>query len=592
MDEILDKIHGGWFGKCLGGAAGASLEGVKNIGAFTHYKDVFDDSIPNDDLDIQLLWLEELEEKGVALTAEYMAQKWDKQCWYPFSEYGQFLYNYERGIMPPLSGSYDNEFFLNGMGCPIRSEIWAFAFAKRPEIAKHFAMLDATLDHGDLSVQAECYMAVAESLAFMQDDIVELLLNSLDFIEKENKFYDMVQFVVTSYKKGDDLQKLKNTVIRKYGHLDFTNSVQNMAFVIMALLFGEKDMEKTVNIALNLGYDTDCTCGNAAAILGTVLGYSKIDSGLKTLISPKFVCGIDVKRKSDKIEDLAKDTYNLYIKLQDEAPKNVDVFINYNDAPYINLGGKAVYNVVGYKKISDVSITAINGNLSAEYSDKTGEITMCADKNELFEKNIFELSFLEENKRQKLTFGVAGLPTYKCKGVFFEQASYPYNKNHPLCHGEGCTLPSVENMVNNKAELSVEYTDESALLKGIKDEDFILNCKNSFLPYEDEIGYDGQMCFYAQCTVVSPIKQKVWLVPQNTDGFKIWLDDKEVIAKDEMRCFTPNNNCEIVELLEGETLLTIKLLRRSDYMKFALNFNEYNGEHYHKTRRLTNLRYK
>ena len=33
-EKFLDKVHGGWYGKCLGGAAGAPVEGVKGVQVF------------------------------------------------------------------------------------------------------------------------------------------------------------------------------------------------------------------------------------------------------------------------------------------------------------------------------------------------------------------------------------------------------------------------------------------------------------------------------------------------------------------------------------------------------------------------------
>lgn len=30
-DRFLDKVHGCWYRKCLGGTVGAAVEGIKNI---------------------------------------------------------------------------------------------------------------------------------------------------------------------------------------------------------------------------------------------------------------------------------------------------------------------------------------------------------------------------------------------------------------------------------------------------------------------------------------------------------------------------------------------------------------------------------
>lgn len=91
-DQYFDKVYGGWFGKCLGGAGGARCEGIKQKLDVT-MRQVLDKDIPNDDLDIQLLWLTVLEEKGPAVTADDLAEAWLAHCWYPFGEYGYFMRN-------------------------------------------------------------------------------------------------------------------------------------------------------------------------------------------------------------------------------------------------------------------------------------------------------------------------------------------------------------------------------------------------------------------------------------------------------------------------------------------------------------------
>ena len=134
-EKMLDKIYGGWYGKCLGGAAGAPVEGIKKINEIEDFSSILNPDLPNDDLDLQLLWLEVLEQKGVQITSCDLADAWIEKCWYPFSEYGYFMKNYERGILPPYSGIINNDFFKEGMGCPIRSEIWGMICAGNPKLA-------------------------------------------------------------------------------------------------------------------------------------------------------------------------------------------------------------------------------------------------------------------------------------------------------------------------------------------------------------------------------------------------------------------------------------------------------------------------
>ena len=109
--QFIDKTYGCWYGKCLGGAAGAPVEGIKDEIKVEDFTEIFNPDLPNDDLDIQLLWLETLEKKGAQITSCDLADAWIEKCWYPFSEYGYFMKNYMRGVKPPYSGIINNSFF-------------------------------------------------------------------------------------------------------------------------------------------------------------------------------------------------------------------------------------------------------------------------------------------------------------------------------------------------------------------------------------------------------------------------------------------------------------------------------------------------
>mgnify|MGYP004529348989 CR=1 FL=1 len=59
-DIFVDKIHGCWYGKCFGGAAGAPFEGIKELIDVSDVFEKINPDLPNDDLDLQLLWIDVL----------------------------------------------------------------------------------------------------------------------------------------------------------------------------------------------------------------------------------------------------------------------------------------------------------------------------------------------------------------------------------------------------------------------------------------------------------------------------------------------------------------------------------------------------
>ena len=524
-EEFLDKVHGCWYGKCLGGAAGAPVEGIKKIIEIDDFTEIYNPDIPNDDLDLQLLWLDVLENKGTIINSCDLADAWVEKCWYPFSEYGYFLKNYMRGIKPPYSGIINNSFFREGMGCPIRSEIWGVISVGNPKLAAEYAYMDAILDHADNSVWAEQFLAAAEAEAFFESDIPTLINKAMVFIPEDSKLKRAFSAVIKMYNCGSDWKDVRQVILERYSHPDFTNVVQNLAFVLIALLYGGGDMRETINIALKCGYDTDCTCASAASIIGIIQGYNAL-SDTKNLINDYYVCGVDVVRPSDSIKQLAEDT----VKIAFKTPNFETEILN---APYIAERPKE--------------------NLKLEVATAEGL-----------------------KKAMQSTMPVK----WEIYGPYFDQLNQPINPDYPSPHGEGCVLPDLVCMVNNEVFLEKEY------LVHFNDREpcFVIEAYEDFIDIESKMTMEGQMCCYARTFVTSPKKQKVWLIVGNNDGFRITVNEKNVLEKDEMRLWTPYNNFTLIDLEEGANELVVKLLRRGEKLKFSIGFRQYDGNHWHKSK--------
>ena len=56
----------------------------------------------------------------------------------------------------------------------------------------------------------------------------------------------------------------------RYGHYSFVHTVNNAALVTAALLWGEGDFTRTIGLAVQGGWDTDCTGATAGSALRRV----------------------------------------------------------------------------------------------------------------------------------------------------------------------------------------------------------------------------------------------------------------------------------------------------------------------------------
>ena len=297
-EKIYDKIHACWLGKNIGGTLGGPYEGRTERLSLSGIPDIGGNGpLPNDDLDLQLLNLHTLEQRGLYVTANDFSEEWAEHVYFPYDEYGYALANIRRNMVPPLSGCYNNP-FTDCMGSPIRSELWAALSPGEPDIAAYYAYQDAMVDHaGGEGMYGEVFFAVLESFAFEENNPVVLIERSLDYLPSECRVYSAVNDTLEWYKQGVEYKDIRDKILEKYSNKNFTDAPQNIAFTIVGLLYG-KDFEDAMLKTVNLGYDTDCTVATLGSILGIIYGTAGIplswskSVGDEIMISPE-VRGFD-----------------------------------------------------------------------------------------------------------------------------------------------------------------------------------------------------------------------------------------------------------------------------------------------------------
>ena len=276
--EFYDKVYGCWMGKNCGGTLGTPLE--KGIGEpepfdVWWYPRLQEGGIPNDDLEMQLVWLRAFEEHGVNLKARHLAQYWLNHIGYNWDEYGWSRMNLRLGLLPPVSGNYNN-WFVDCMGCPIRSEIFACVAPGLPRLAVRYAYEDAIVDHaGGESVYGEMFNTAIESAAFLVTDLNELLNIGRSYVADGSKTALAVDAARKAHADGLDWKAARKKVLEAAPHYNSQYSPINMGFQTIGLLYG-RDFAETLCIAVNCGYDTDCTGATVGSILGILMGNKKL----------------------------------------------------------------------------------------------------------------------------------------------------------------------------------------------------------------------------------------------------------------------------------------------------------------------------
>ncbi len=619
--EYYDKVYGGWFGKCLGGAAGAPVEGIKGS-VDRSMRELLDPDMPNDDLDLQILWLEVLEKKGPHLTSDDLAGAWLRQCWYPFGEYGYFLKNFESGIHPPLSGSHNNRYFHEGMGCPIRSEIWAMIHPGDPAKAAEMAEKDGRLDHAGNSVWAEIFLSALESMAFFEEDIPALIRGALAFVTEDCRLRRCIAMVLESYERGDGFREIVRSIQVDYSHPDFTNSVQNLGYTVLALLFGEKDIEKTISLALRCGYDADCTCATAGAVVGIIAGYAALPGDIKELLKDKYVIGIDVRRSDDTIATLAADTCRVGLGTGlltgavpimgipgeirparwEQTPSGPEISVRYRKVPAIGFGDTCPVEIL-VRNPSDKplrgrysfrgipagwSANPAEGRIEAAPGEEAlvrTEFSTSPNLPVLHQKNLLDFVLREDGTGNETSygFGISGGILWKVTGPFIEPMEFKEKENVPPCHQTESVLPSVETMFSNMAVPDREYIDEALYVRDPSAfaMERSITAYEDLIPVDDHFGIAGEATFYLYTDLVFDRDIRTWVVIGNNDAFMLWINGTLIESFDETRTWQPQCHGSIVEFRKGANRVALKLTRRTGSLKFSIGIRGTDEKHYH-----------
>jgi ADP-ribosylglycohydrolase len=447
-EEYYNKVYGCWLGKNAGGTLGTPLEsgwGKEEMFDVWWYPKLQEGGLPNDDLELQLIWLQALEERGLDITARDLAEYWLDCIVYNFDEYGLNKTNLKKGLVPPVSG-YFNNWFKHCMGSPIRSEIWACIAPGLPNVSAKYAYEDAIVDHaGGESVYGEIFNAVVESSAFIISDKMKLLEIGLSFIPENCETAKAIRNAITAYQKGMDWKEARNFVLRNSYSPIAQYSPVNLGFQTIGLLYGE-DFGDAICKAVNCGYDTDCTGATLGSILGIILGKDGLPSKWIEPLSDKIVTnaswgGIKNVKEPKDLDELTRRVCKIGEKIlalygEDPEPlipkeesrklwyipptridydlKTVRASLDYLDNPSIQYGKNKRFELIIENSHPEVIEARVSCRFPEgwEVTPKEEKITLKAKERLTlsFSLSVYDVKYIETSNRGSISISIKQRP--------------------------------------------------------------------------------------------------------------------------------------------------------------------------------------
>ena len=309
LSELHDRIAGGWAGQMIGVSFGAPTEFRSrqkiiegDLPKWT--PDMVKEALDQDDLYVDMTFAQVLDDKGLkATTADFgdMFRNAKYRLWHANLAARRAL---KRDIPASLSGTPKYNAHANDIDFQIESDFIGLMAPGMPQASNSIAdRAGRVMNSGD-GLYGGMFVSCMYAAAFFETKDVRLVVESgVGCLPAASPYAKVVRDVLEWSKQyPDDWRKVWHLINDKWdgrepcpdGALKPFNidAKLNGAYVVLGLLYGQRDFTKTIEVATRARQDSDCNPASAAGILGVMLGYNAIPEiwkgGIPALADKKF----------------------------------------------------------------------------------------------------------------------------------------------------------------------------------------------------------------------------------------------------------------------------------------------------------------
>lgn len=307
VSQYRDKMAAGWIGQMVGVGWGGPTE-------FRFKGEIIpEDQMPSwrpemvnqfrqDDIYVEMTFLRTLEVYGLDAPL--------RQAGIDFANSGYPLWhankagrdNLRSGIAPPDSGHPKFNAHADDIDYQIEADFSGLIAPGLPNVAialgETFGRL---MNYGD-GLYGGQFVGGMYAAAFFETDPVAIIEAGLKCIPAQSQYAETIRDVLAWHRENpDDWQKTWTRINDKY-HLNpayrrFScqkdafniDAKLNGAYIVMGLLYGNRDPDRTVVVSTRCGQDSDCNPSNAAGILFTTLGMSNLPDRFTSALDRRTV---------------------------------------------------------------------------------------------------------------------------------------------------------------------------------------------------------------------------------------------------------------------------------------------------------------
>lgn len=299
--EYQDKVAGFWLGQLVGNIYGLSHEfqyldnhGPTDFplgyGQTLDWAVELDGAFSDDDTDLEYMYLLQMEEHGIEPSYRQLREAWmyhiRDRIW---AANRVALTLMHHGYYPPDTGSRENNPRWFEIDPQLINEIWAVTAPGMTDYAVDKTEWAARITNDDFGIEPALFYAAMISEGFFETDVRRLIQRGKEALPKDGRFHGVIEEMEALHVQyPDDWTKARDELAAHYGARQTYNeygwepidAVLNGAAAVLALLYGEGDIQRTLDLACSMGWDADNQAATLTGLLGLVYGADAIPASL------------------------------------------------------------------------------------------------------------------------------------------------------------------------------------------------------------------------------------------------------------------------------------------------------------------------
>jgi hypothetical protein len=323
--ELMNKIKGGWVGKSFGVAFGGPTE-FKSQGEIIEGPLTLDPGglkglAGQDDMYVNMALLKALTDNGLDATSEDFAKEFAHGGFLLWHANGQGRQNILEGIPPEISGHPFYNPHAEDIDFQIECDFIGLVCPGLPQAALDICdRAGHLMNYGD-GVYGGYFVTAMYAAAFIYNDVQRIVESGYQSLPEGSGYSEIIRDLIDWHKEfPDDWKKTWQKLEDEYNNdlcpwgVNSKFNIQaslNGAYIALGLLYGDGDLEKTVEISTRCGQDSDCNPANAGGIIGTMLGLNNLPETITSAMEPHM--NTDFRFTPFSIESASKECLRLAI---------------------------------------------------------------------------------------------------------------------------------------------------------------------------------------------------------------------------------------------------------------------------------------